>query len=252
MLKPASPSEWIVRKPRPRARLRLFCFPYAGGGAAAFRTWADLAPDLDICAVQAPGRETRMRDAPFYRIEPLVEAATDAIRPLLDQPFAFFGHSVGAFVAFEVARRLRRENAPLPGHLFMAGCPAPQKHVVDRPIHDFPDDELKEELRRYKGTPDEVLQHGELMNLLLPLLRADFSVYETYSPAPDAPFDIPMSALGGLEDEDATRDELDAWREHTTKSFVLRMFPGNHFFLHSARTKLLGSVLQDLGRLLGR
>ncbi len=243
-------SAWIVRKPRPRAKVRLFCFPYAGGGASIYRAWPDALPHLDVCAIQPPGRETRMRDEPLRRLEPLVEAAVEAILPLLDQPFAFFGYSLGSYVAFEAARRLRALGAPLPVRLFLGACPAPQTPRLKAPIHDLPDAELVREVRSYQGTPAEVLEHEELMALLLPLLRADFGVYETYALRDEPPLDIPFSVLGGLADEDATRADLDAWREHTSKAFVLRMFPGNHFFLNTERTRLLTSVLQDLGPLL--
>ena len=250
MIKPDVASPWIVRKARPGAKLRLFCFPYSGGGSSAFRGWGDAMPSIDVCAVQAPGRETRMREPPFTAMEPLVAEIVQAIRPMLDQPFAFFGHSLGGFVAYETARALRRAGAPAPRHLFASGCPSPHMHVVDAPIHGHPDAQLKDELRRYQGTPDEVLKNDELMNLLLPLLRADFSIYETYRHEAEPPLDLPITALGGLEDDDATREELDGWRAHTSKGFVLRMFPGNHFFVHTMRTRLLGTVLQDLAALL--
>lgn len=243
-------SSWIVRKPRPRAKVRLFCFPYAGSGASIYRAWPDALPHLDVCAIQPPGRETRMRDEPIKRLEPLVEATVEAILPLLDQPFAFFGYSLGSYVAFEATRRLRALGAPLPARLFLGACGAPQTPRRKAPIHDLPDAEFMNELRGYQGTPAEVLEHEELMALLLPLLRADFGVYETYVPRNEPPLDIPFSVLGGLTDEDVTRADLDAWREHTTKAFVLRMFPGNHFFLNTERTRLLTSVLQDLGPLL--
>ena len=243
-------SAWIIRKPRPRAKVRLFCFPYAGGGASIYRAWPDALPHLDVCAIQPPGRETRMRDQPFTRLAPLVDAAVEAILPLLDQPFAFFGYSLGAYVAFEAARRLRARGAALPVRLFLAACPAPQIERRKPPIHALPEAELIHEIRSYAGTPAEVLEHEELMALLLPLLRADFGVYETYASPTEPPLDIPLSILGGLTDEDATRADLDAWREHTTRAFVLRMFPGNHFFLNTERTRLLTSVLQDLGPLL--
>lgn len=237
---------WIVRKARPAARLRLFCFPYSGGGATSFRGWADAMPSLEVCAVQAPGRETRMREPAFVRIEPLVAEIVKAMRPMLDKPFALFGHSLGSFVAFETARALRREGLPAPKHLIVSGCPAPQVHDVKSPIHDLEDARLVDALRRYQGTPDEVLQNDELMNLLLPILRADFTIYETYAAKDEPPLDVPLTALGGLEDDHASRAELDAWRAQTTKSFVLRMFPGGHFFVHTARTPLLGTVLTDL------
>lgn len=243
-------SAWIVRKPRPRAKVRLFCFPYAGGGASIFRAWPDALPHLDICAIQPPGRENRMRDAAFTRLDPLVDAAVEAITPLLDQPYAFFGYSLGSFVAFEAARRLRARGARLPERLFLGACPAPQVVRRKPPIHELPEAELIREVRSYQGTPPEVLEHEELMEMLLPILRADFGVYETYASRPEPPLDVPLSVLGGLTDEDATRADLDAWREHTTKAFVLRMFPGNHFFLNTERTRLLTSILQDLGPLL--
>ena len=250
MMKPDATSPWIVRKARPGARLRLFCFPYSGGGAAAFRGWGDAMPGIDVCVVQAPGREARLREAPFVAMEPLVTEIVKAIRPMLDPPFAFFGHSLGGFVAYETARALRREGAPMPRHLFAGGVPAPHLHVVDAPIHGYPDPQLMDELRRYQGTPEDVLQNEELMTLLLPLLRADFTIYETYRHEAEPPLDLPITALGGLEDADASREDLDAWRAHTSKGFVLRMFPGNHFFLHTMRTRLLGAVLQDLAPLL--
>lgn len=243
-------SAWIVRKPRPQARVRLFCFPYAGGGASIYRAWPDALPHLDVCAIQPPGRETRMREAPFQSLDALVDGAVAAITPLLDQPFAFFGYSLGAYVAFEAARRLRARGAALPARLFLGACPAPQTPRRKAPIHALPDAELKAEIRGYQGTPTEVLEHDELMELLLPLLRADFGVYETYVLRDEPPLDVPFSVLGGLTDEDATRADLDAWREHTTRAFVLRMFPGNHFFLNTERTRLLTSILQDLGPLL--
>ncbi|MFT3776142.1 MAG: thioesterase domain-containing protein [Minicystis sp.] len=246
MTAPDPTATWIVKKPRPAARLRLFCFPYSGGGASSFRGWADAMPSLEVCAIQAPGRETRMREPAFVRMEPLVADLTKAIRPLLDRPFAFFGHSLGSFVAFETARALRREGAPLPRHLFLSGCPSPQTHVIEHPIHDLDDAKLVEAIRRYQGTPDEVMKNDELMKLVLPLLRSDFTIYETYAPPSEPPFDIPITALGGLQDDHATREQLDGWRAHTTKSFVLRMFPGGHFFVHAVRSQLLGTVLQDL------
>jgi medium-chain acyl-[acyl-carrier-protein] hydrolase len=246
-------STWIVRKPRPAARLRLFCFPYSGGGAGAFRGWSDALPSVEVCAVQAPGRENRLREPAFLRMDPLVAEITRVVRALADLPFAFFGHSLGAFIAFEVARALRREQAPLPRHLFASGCPAPQAHVVDHPIHGDTDAVLMDKLRRYQGTPAGVLDNDELMALLLPVLRADFTIYETYQPPPsdEPPLDLPLTALGGLEDDHATRAQLEAWRAQTSQRFVLRMFPGGHFFVHGARAQVLGSVLTDLAPLLG-
>lgn len=239
-------SKWLVRKPRPKAKVRLFCFPYAGGGASAFRTWPDALPHIDIVAVQPPGRETRLREEPFTRMEPFLDALLPAMRPLLDLPFAFYGHSLGAYVGYEIAHRLRAEGGPQPVQLFIGGSAAPQVNVIDHPIAELPDAEFREGIASYNGTPAEVLEHKELWELLLPALRADFRVYENYVYTQAAPLDVPFSAFGGLLDEETTREELEAWKALTTKAFQVRMLPGNHFFMHSDRTKVLSSLLQDL------
>lgn len=253
MAKPVPTGDWILRKPRAaKARLRLFCFPYAAGGPSAFRGWAEALPSLEICSIQAPGREMRLREPPIDRVEGVVDALSSAILPHLDQPFAFFGYSLGGFVAFELAKRLRRDGAPLPAHLFIGATPSPQLHQVKESFLGLPDDRLLERLRDYQGTPPEVFQHAELVKLILPIVRADFAAFEVYTHAPAAPLDVPITALGGLQDPDVSREQLEGWRAHTSRAFVLRMFPGNHFFINSDRARLLGVVLQDLAPHLGR
>lgn len=251
MENPGPTSPWIVRKARSGARARLFCFPYSGGGAIAYRAWAEAMPDVEVCALQAPGRESRLREPALTRMEPLVAGVMEAIRPLTaERPYAFFGHSLGAFVAFETARALRREGAPMPRHLFASGCPAPQEHVVGRRIHMLSDAELVAALRRYRGTPEEVLRNDDLMSLLLPVLRADFTVYETYRPTDEPALDVPITAFGGLDDDHATPAQVEGWRDHTAQRFDRRMFAGHHFFLHEERTRIIGAVLAALGPLL--
>jgi medium-chain acyl-[acyl-carrier-protein] hydrolase len=165
-------------------------------------------------------------------------------------PYAFFGHSLGALISFELARSLVRGNRAGPGHLFVAGHSAPQVQSREPPLHQLPEPDLIRELERLKGTPREVLQHSELMALLLPVLRADLSINETYVYTPGALLDCPISAFGGLQDSLASRDDLAAWRDQTRGVFTLRMFPGDHFFLHSDRSLLLRAIAQDLGQLL--
>ena len=224
---------WIsFRKPSSKARLRLFCFPYAGAGALIFRTWSDGLPaDVELCPVQLPGRGTRLMEHPFTHLSPLVEALAQGLAPLLDKPFAFFGHSLGALVSFELTRRIRREHGVHPVRLFVSAGRAPQIPHRDSPIHTLPKKEFLAELRRLNGMPCALLDHEELMEIMLPLLRADFAVYETYVYTNEPPLNCPISAFGGIRDHRVKDSDLEAWRAQTNVSFSLRMFPGDHFFL---------------------
>jgi len=248
MTVPSPLDSWIARrKPSPQARLRLFCFPYAGGGASLFRTWSDGLPaDVEVCPVQLPGRGTRLLEPPFTRLSPLIQALTEAIFPLLDKPFVFFGHSLGALISFELARHLRKEYAVNPVRLFISADRAPQIPNRDPPTHSLPEGEFLAQLRRLNGTPREVLEDEELRQIMLPLLRADFAVYETYEYSTEPPLNCPISAFGGLQDHRVSRGDLEAWRDQTNVSFSLRMFPGDHFFLNTTQPVLLRALSQEL------
>jgi surfactin synthase thioesterase subunit len=240
---------WIAyRKPSPAARLRLFCFHYAGGGASVFRDWQGIVPaEIEICPVQLPGRESRLRDPALTRVEPLIDNLTRVLEPFLDLPFAFFGHSMGAILSHELALRLRALEKPLPAHLLLSARRAPHRPEKDKPIHDLPEEEFKQELRELDGTPEAVLEHPELMELLSPVLRADFAVCETHEHQAQEPLTLPISVFGGLGDEKVDRQDLEAWRQYTTGSFKLRMFAGNHFFLQdAAKADLLRCLCEDL------
>lgn len=248
MMSTLAATPWLPApfKPNPRARARLICFPYAGGGAHIYRAWPESLPaTVEVCAVQLPGRGARLMEEPFTQMPLLVQAIAEALLPYLDKPFAFFGHSMGALVGFELARDLRRRNRPGPSRLFVSGCFAPD--IPDPyPLHNLPDSELLEGLRRLNGMPQEALENAELMRLMLPTLRADCTVTETYHYADEPPLDCPVSAFGGLQDHLASRDQLEAWRQQTTASFSLRMFPGDHFFLHTAQPLLLQILSLEL------
>lgn len=237
---------WIAfRKPCPEARLRLFCFPYAGAGALIFRTWPDGFPaDVEVCSIQLPGRGTRLMERPFTQLSSLVEALAEALVPLLDKPFAFFGHSLGALVSFELARRIRGQYGVHPVRLFVSAGRAPQIPNRDAPLHTLPETEFLAELRRLNGTPGELLDHKELMEIMLPVLRADFAMFETYVYSTGAPLNCPISAFGGLQDRRVSKSDLEAWRIQTGVSFSLRMLPGDHFFL--TQPLLLRALSQEL------
>lgn len=238
---------WFVARPPAGPRLRLFCLPFAGGGTGAYRDWqAALGPQIEVCAVRLPGRESRIGETPYRSLPELVDALTEPISRRLDLPFAIFGHSMGAFLGFELTRRLRRRNARLPLHFIASARFAPQLPDPDPPIHHLPHDEFLDELRRLEGTPPEVFESPELLELMIPMLRADFEVCETYQFESAAPLDCPLSVYGGIGDWTTTREQLDGWGEQTTGAFTVRMFPGDHFFIQSARMQVLETLRREL------
>jgi medium-chain acyl-[acyl-carrier-protein] hydrolase len=206
---------------------------------------------VEVCAIQLPGREGRLVEEPFKSLPPLIEVLGPILLSSLDRAFVFFGHSLGASVAFELARWLRRHYQIMPATLFVAGRRAPHLPDTDPAIHDLPDEEFLEELRTLKGTAPEVLANPEVMELVRPMLSADFAMSHNYEYVPEPPLQCPIIAFGGLEDEDVTRDYLDGWREHSSAAFTLRMLPGDHFFLHTSQQAMLHMLAKDLLPLLG-
>ena len=240
-----APSPLAFHRPNPGASLRLFCFPYAGGSAQVYREWGGLLPTVEVCPVQIPGRGARMFEGCHKSLPLLVETLARDLLPHFDRPFAFFGHSMGALVGFELARLLRREHGLSPSHLFVSGRRAPQLPAEERRLHALPEPEFMEELRLLNGTPREALEHPELMALMAPILRADFQVCETYEYAPARPLDCSVTAFGGLQDR-VTREQLQGWAEQTGGRFLLRMFPGDHFFINESRPLLLQTLVRGL------
>ncbi|KST66334.1 thioesterase II family protein [Mastigocoleus testarum] len=241
---------WVTcPKPNPDAQLRLFCFHHAGGGTLSFRNWADeLFPAIEVYLIQLPGRERRLMESAFTRIEPLIQELKPAIIPYLKQPFAFLGYSMGSLIAFELARSLRRDRFAhpqrgyreiSPNHLFVCARRAPQLPPTKKPIYELPESEFLQELRCLGGTPEEILANKELMALFIPTLRADFAVIETYNYYDEPPLNCPITAFAGSEDTEASREELAAWSSQTAADFNLHILPGDHFFLNSSRSRLL-------------
>lgn len=234
-------------RPNPRSALRFFCWPYAGGGAGFYRAWSRYLPaNIEVCGVQLPGHHPRLSVPPYTRLAPLVEATAEAIAPYLNRPFAFFGHSMGALVSFELTRLLRREKSPMPFRLFVSGRRAPQAPDTRVPNYHLPLTQFIEVLRRLDGTPREALESKELMAVMTPILRADFAVCQTYEYQPEVPLACPITAFGGTEDEETADGRLTAWRDQTTASFSSFVFPGGHFFLRSAEKPLLNALRQAL------
>lgn len=245
-----SPNWLAFHKANKQARLRLFCFPYAGGSSVIFRNWVNnCPPGVEICPVQLPGRGNRLKEPAFTSLTALVQALAPALLPHFDKPFAFFGHSMGASISFELARLLRENGQPQPLQLFISGRRAPHIPAREPPLHDLPEPELLDGLHRLNGTPKEFMEHPELIQMMLPLLRADFSVAETYVYTPGPPLDCPITAFSGLQDWEVSREDIEGWREHTSNTFKLRMFPGDHFFINTSQQLFLQVLYRELHEL---
>jgi medium-chain acyl-[acyl-carrier-protein] hydrolase len=212
-----------------------------------YREWPTRLPaNVEVNIVQLPGRWPRLSENAFTDYASLVRALKPNLLTYQDKPIAFFGHSMGAIISFELARSLRREDSIEPVHLFASGSPAPQFGGLKPRTYDLPDPEFIEELRRLNGTPKDVLENEELMHLMIPNLRADFQVCQTYKYVSEPPFRCPISVFGGLEDREVTRERLEALREETTGAFSVRILAGDHFFLHAATTPFLQAISNDL------
>ncbi len=227
---------------RSRGDLRLFCFPYAGGGALAYRSWIGAMPGVTVTPVLLPGRETRSSEQPFEDMRELIEALTSAIRPFVEAPYAFFGHSMGSGIAFELARSLRKIGAPMPRVLIVSSARAPQDRTEASRKREPTDAELIGELTGLGALTQEALK------LTLPLLRADSRLYRNYVYQPGAPLEIPIVAYCGAADPSISPEQLDRWREQTTASFTRREFEGGHFYLAENRDAVLEALRKDLVR----
>ncbi|NOK60048.1 MAG: thioesterase [Chloroflexi bacterium AL-W] len=240
---------WLfLPKPNPYASLRMFCFSHAGSDAFAFKLWPDILPSqVELCAVQLPGRTNRLHEPAFTNMSALLDALLTALLEMLDRPFVVYGHSLGALIGFEFVRHLRQQSNRHPLHLFVSGRRAP--HLPSRMVSmaHLPHDDFITELRKLNGTPEAILEHPELVQMLVPLLRSDLSLHETYTYTTQEPLDCPISAFGGLEDPRAYQSEIAEWESYTKSTFTIRMFPGDHFFVQGSREQFLQAIVHELG-----
>jgi medium-chain acyl-[acyl-carrier-protein] hydrolase len=227
--------------------IRLMCFPYAGAGASAFRGWAErLTAGVEVFAAQLPGREDRWSERGISSLPELTERLAAEIHPALSTPFAFFGHSMGAIIAFELARALHSRSGEMPIRLFVSGVRAPHLPDPFPPIRHLPDAAFIAALQRLRGIPSEVSSNKELLNMLLPALRADITLFETYAYRPGEPLRCPISSYGARKDPRVPPKAILDWRSHTTAGFQFRFFPGDHFFVLHARDSLLRVLNEEL------
>jgi len=248
------PSPWLRTTAVKRsAVVRLFCFPHAGGDATTYSSWVEEMPGyVETCLVQLPGRGSRIQEPAYRNLELLVAAMHEGLKEYLDKPWVLFGHSMGALIAFEWARLLRRLNLPHPAGLIVSGKRAPQLPQRSRIIYDLPDAEFATELQKYNGTPQSVLEDRELWSILMPIIRADFELVQTYAYRPAPPLECSIDVFGGLQDDHVSKEDLFAWKTQTTDSFSLRMFPGDHFFVDSSRKQLTAATAACVERILQR
>ncbi|MGW8066611.1 thioesterase II family protein [Streptomyces ziwulingensis] len=246
---PSDLDRWVLRPaPRPALPLRLVCVPYAGGGTAAFQGWGELLPEtVEPWVLRLPGREARYREQPRTDVSVLVKEAAAVLAPALDGPYALFGHSLGALIAFELARELRHSHGRPPVHLAVSARSAPHLPLRHAVVHRLPDDLLLEALdQRFHAIPPAIRDDPQMRALYLPALRADVTLLETYVHTPAPPLSCPVTAYGGRDDPEFGPGELDGWRRHTASAFRLRTFPGGHFFLNAGRAELVADLVGDL------
>ncbi|MFH8385677.1 thioesterase II family protein [Kitasatospora sp. NPDC018058] len=240
-------TRWLRRpQPRPAAAVRLFCLPHAGGSAGLYRSWAPLLPpDVELLTVRLPGREDRLDEPMPADLPRLVAGLAAAVGPLLDRPWAVFGHSMGATVGHELALHLLRRGHRPPAHLFASAREAPQFHHGGT-VHLRDDDALCAELARLGGTDAELLAIPEVRALVLPAVRGDYRLIETYPARPEGLLPCPVTALVGTEDEELTIEEAEGWKAWTDTGFDLLDFPGGHFYLSEQPAAVVAAVVERL------
>ena len=246
-------SPWfVVPRPHPDARLRLFCFPYAGGGAGTYVDWhRTLHPLVELVAVQPPGRGMRRSEAPHRTMSALLADLWPQILPMLDRPYFLFGHSMGSRIAHALAARLRDAGQRLPTHFIASGSRAPHLVSPEPTTYDLPDAEFVDSLRELNGTPEEILCDPELMELLLPLLRADFEIAELYRAEPSIPFGFGASILGGTADAHVPPNDLRAWQAHFRRPVRVEMCEGGHLFVDESPAPVIAVINSLADRYLG-
>lgn len=238
---------WLVRQAGGPRRFRLYCFPHAGGSAQNYRQWqAKLSPAIEVCAVQLPGRGARMAETPFTDLSSLIKALAPVIAQQSNLPFAFFGHSMGALIAFELARYCQLHSLPTPKALFVSGTAAPQHRCPPEGLSTMSDADLIKKLADFNGTPPEILAHKELMELVLPMLRADFTLVEDYRYFPAPLLNMPLTVLVGKQDSRTSPEQADGWAKETSNLCRIQWFEGGHFFINEEADAVLDCITAEL------
>jgi medium-chain acyl-[acyl-carrier-protein] hydrolase len=240
---------YAFHKANPGAVLRMFCLPYAGGAAAIYRSWQSRLPSfVEVYPIELPGRGVCWNEPPISCLPTLTRSIASAIIDRLSKPFILFGHSMGGLLCYELAQYLRKYYSLEPSYLVVSGCLAPEFVENREKIYRLPDAEFVEKVRELNGTPEEILEDAELMRLLLPHLRADFTLFDTYRYSASPRLACPIAAFGGINDGEISTIDLLAWREYTTKTFSQHMFVGDHFFINTCQEQVLDVVSEILAQ----
>ncbi len=242
---------WLPQRGvKPGAQFRLFCFPHAGGGTGAYHRWSyELPPEIDVLPILLPGRERRIAEPAFRDLHQIVLAIVNDLSNLFDVPYALFGHSMGALVSFELCRELRRRGQRLPQQLVVAACRAPQRVYGPDLLHLLPDNEFISAMQsKFGGIPREIAANQDLLQMFLPTLRSDLTAVETYRYVEEAPLDCPLTALGGVGDQQVSAADLAAWQLQTTQRFSHKLFPGGHFFVTECESDVIRVTQRQLER----
>jgi medium-chain acyl-[acyl-carrier-protein] hydrolase len=230
-------------------KLRLICFPPAGSGTVIYQKWAaHLIPDVEMWIIRLPGRETRLREPVFTSMKPLLESLADTFSPHLTQPYLFFGHSLGGLVSYELSCYLRNYSKSMPLHLLISGHRAPHRPPLNPPVHQADDQCFLQRIKDMGGTPDKFFEMKDLIQMMLPALRADFTIWETYQYHSEPPLNIPITAFGSDGDKDAAEEDILAWEQYTEAEFRAHMFHGSHFYFQNdpkPLLKLINNTLQQ-------
>ena len=239
---------FFLKEPNSNDKIRIFCFPYAGGGASAYRNWGTYLPNyVGVYPIQIPGRENRITEKALTDMCKLTDKIVSAIHPYLDTPYLVFGHSLGAKISYEVCNELREKQDNAPCHLIVSGSRAP--HIPEpEPLHHLQDVDFIEAMKRYSGMSKECLENRDLLNLFLPIFRADFILDETYCFTKYEKFDFPITALYGDQDQDSEIDTVEAWSEYTNTSFNKKVFHGEHFFIKTSEKEVLAYIKDIVSR----
>lgn len=244
---PVRGGRWLARRcGTADPAVRMFCFPHAGGGGAAFNSWAGLLPpQVELSTVRFPGRENRLAEPLLDDPGILLERLEAVLAPLLDRPFVLLGHCSGSVLAFELARRLRAVGGAAPAMLVVSSSEAPRLRTVTDPLHQLPRDELLRRVIEFGGMAAAVLDDPDLMRIFERVLRADYRVVESVVHAAEPPLDVPITVIGGRNDTFVGCDELVAWSSETVRGFALHLLEAGHFVLDAAGP-VVGNLLQGL------